>query len=357
MAEKYKKYYPDPSEAPPIDIMPASNGEYVPPDPTPAQRKIMALQNEKIEEVRRKFGMSVWAVDRVTGGKWGSYAWADGTKTTKACDLENPGAQLANLPGEFILDTQGHALDSSLTAPWRTEDPGFSQFLLMWTTQAMGDYPGYNEDGVRGFGAGEIDPVENLGRYHYFKEIFLDSSETVNLLTALPHLPDEINITPMKWAAETRDMINNMTQSERCFVHAFSQPNRGYQGPDKAPYYQQEDFEWMSGIQGPLDVRGWKLYCGWGDPGLGSAPSRGGQRLVVRRRQRPRHRRAHPPDPRQDEPAGGYLHPQGPVVQRHVRLGQVLAPRHGHHRRDVPRRHLLHLPLRLRRRAHEALPR
>ena len=259
MAEKYKKYYPDPSETPPIDIMPASNGEFMPPDPTPEQRKIMALQNEKIEEVRRKFGMSrrqfvrtaaaygigVWAVDQVTGGKWGNYAFAQNTKTTKACDLENPGAQLANMPGEFILDTQGHALDSDINAKWRTQEPGFMQFLLLWTSQGMGDYPGYNEGGVRGTGGGEIDPVENLGRYHYFKEIFLDSSETVNLLTALPKLPDEVNITPMKWAAETRDMINGMTQSERCFVHAFSQPNRGFQGHGKVPAYQQEDFDWM----------------------------------------------------------------------------------------------------------------
>ena len=71
------------------------------------------------------------------------------------------------------------------------------QFLLLWTSQGMGDYPGYNEGGIRGTGAGEIDPVENLGRYHYFKEIFLDSSTTVNLLTALPKLPDEVNITPI----------------------------------------------------------------------------------------------------------------------------------------------------------------
>jgi predicted TIM-barrel fold metal-dependent hydrolase len=289
MAEKYKKYYPDPSETAPIDIMPASNGEFIPPEPTPAQRKIMALQNEKIEETRRKFGMSrrqfvrtaaaygigVWAIDQVTGGKWGNYAFAQNTKTTKACDLENPGVQLANLPGEFILDTQGHALDSDINAKWRTQEPGFMQFLLLWTSQAMGDYPGYNEGGIRGTGGGEIDPVENLGRFHYFKEIFLDSSETVNLLTALPKLPDEVNITPVKWAAETRDMINNMTQSERCFVHAFTQPNRGYQGPGKVPAYQQEDFEWMANVAGPLDLRGWKLYCGWGDPGLGAIGGEG----------------------------------------------------------------------------------
>ena len=100
-------------------------------------------------------------------------------------------------------------------------------------------------------------------------------------------------------------MINNMTQSERCFVHAFTQPNRGYQGHGKVPAYQQEDFDWMASVAGPLDVRGWKLYCGWGDPGLGAARRRGPepQRLVVRRRQRHGHRRAHPPHPGQDQPA------------------------------------------------------
>jgi uncharacterized protein len=168
MAEKWKDHMRDPSEVAPIDVMPASNGEYVPPDPTPAQRKIMQLQNEKIEQVRRKFGMSrrqfvrtaaaysigVWAIDQVTGGKWGNYAFAQNTKTTKACDLENPGAQLANLPGEFILDTQGHALDSSFNAKWRTQDPGFAQFLMLWTSSSMGDYPGFSGDGVRGFGEG-----------------------------------------------------------------------------------------------------------------------------------------------------------------------------------------------------------
>ena len=96
MAEKYKDHYPDPSEAPAIDALPASNGEFIPPDPTPAQRKIMALQNEKIEELRRKFGMSrrqfvrtaaafavgVWAVDKVSGGKFGDYAFAQYTKPT-----------------------------------------------------------------------------------------------------------------------------------------------------------------------------------------------------------------------------------------------------------------------------------
>ncbi len=287
MRNLWKDHMGDASEDVAIDVLPASNGEYVPKDPTPAQLKIMALQNEKIEEVRRKFGMNrrqfvrtaaaygigVWAIDQVTGGKWGRFAWADGTKTTAACDLENPGSQLANLPGEFILDTQGHALDSN--GRWRTENPGFNAFLMQWTSQSMGEYPGY-EDGPRGFGAGELDPIENLSQYHYFKECFLDSSTTVNLLTALPNLPDATNITPIKFAAETRDLANHLSGgTERCFVHAFTQPNRGYQGPNQVPAYQAEDFAWMESVSGPLDVRAWKLYCGWGDPGLGAAGGQG----------------------------------------------------------------------------------
>ena len=274
----WKQHWPDPPEDVAIDVMPASNGEFIPPDPTPDQIRIMALQNEKIEEVRRRFGMSrrqfvrtaaaysigVWAIDQVTGGKYGRYAFADGTKTTAACDLENPGSQLANLPGEFILDTQGHTLDTD--GKWRTQNPGFEFFLMQWTSQSMGHEAGVDGNGPHGFGAGEFDHIENLSRYHYMKEMFLDSSTTVSLLTALPDLPDELNILPTKYAAETRDLINTLSNSERCFIHAFSQPNRGFQGQGQTPTHQQEDFDWMASAAGPLDIRGWKLYCGWGDP-------------------------------------------------------------------------------------------
>lgn len=276
---RWKNHWTDPPEDVAIDVLPCSNGEYVPADPTPNQLKIMALQNDKLEETRRKFNMTrrdfvrtsaayaigVWAIDQVTAGKWGHFAFADGTRTPDMCDLENPGTQLANLPGEFILETQGHTLDSG--GRWRTENPGFEFFLAQWTTQAMGDQPGLRPDGKpRGFGAGEVDWVENLSRVHYFKEMFLDSSTTVSLLTALPNLPDETNITPTKFAAETRDMANSLSNSERSFIHAFTMPNRGWQGHGQTPTNQAEDFAWMESIAGPLDIRGWKLYCGWGNP-------------------------------------------------------------------------------------------
>lgn len=280
-----RKNEPDVPEDPAIDVLPASNGEYVPKPPSQKQQAIMALQNQKIEETRRRFGMSrrefvrtsaamgigVWAVNQVTGGLWGQFAWADGTKTTDACDLENPGSQLANLPGEFILDTQGHHVDSN--GRWRVENPGFEEFLALWTSQAMGRLPGV--DPPSGFGAGDVDPIENIGRYHYFKEMFLDSATTVSLLTALPNLPDETNITPVAYAKETMDLANNLSGSDRCFIHAFAQPNRGFIAHDRRPVHQAEDFAWMEETARDVRPSGWKLYCGWGDLGPGSYHSLG----------------------------------------------------------------------------------
>ncbi|MGQ0632360.1 MAG: hypothetical protein ACT4P1_15165 [Sporichthyaceae bacterium] len=295
----WKETWPDIPEDVSIDVMPASNGEYVPKPPTRQQIQIMKLQDEKIEHYRRRFNMDrrsfvrtaagyaigIWAINAVTAGRWGSYAWAADVLPGPEIDLENPGAQLANLPGEFILDTQGHHLDAA--GRWRTENPGFAQFLALWTSQAMGQLPGQGSNGdLRGNGGfgfgGEIDPMENLGRYHYFKEMFLDSSTTVSLLTALPNLPDATNILPVAYAKETADLANDLSGSQRCFIHAFAQPNRGFIQPGVTPLHQAEDFDWMEMTARTMDIHGWKLYCGWGDatagtpPPLGSAPPMNG---------------------------------------------------------------------------------
>jgi uncharacterized protein len=292
----WKETWPDIPEDVPIDVMPASNGEYVPKPPTKSQLQIMALQDEQVEHWRRRFNMDrrsfvrtaagyaigIWAINQVTAGRWGSYAFAsDGIPGEEAVDLENPGAQLANLPGEFILDTQGHHLDAG--GRWRIENPGFEEFLRLWTSQAMGQMPGVEDGELRGFGfGGELDPMENLGRYHYFKEMFLDSSTTVSLLTALPNLPDATNILPVAYAKETVDLANHLSQSQRCFMHAFAQPNRGFIRDGITPIHQAEDFAWMEQTAKDMDIFGWKLYCGWGDaafgtpPPLGSAPPMNG---------------------------------------------------------------------------------
>ena len=111
----------------PIDVMPASNGEFVPLAPTDEQRMIMQLADEETEKARRRFGMSrrdfvrsaaaygigLWAINQIMPTVFGSYkVGAHNTETTAACDLEWPGAQLDNLPGEFIFDVQSHHVES-----------------------------------------------------------------------------------------------------------------------------------------------------------------------------------------------------------------------------------------------------
>ena len=82
----WKRSWPDPSEQLPVDVMPASNGEFMPNAPTREQVEMMALAERETERWRRKFGMSrrqfvrtsaafsigMWAINKVSGGK----AWA-----------------------------------------------------------------------------------------------------------------------------------------------------------------------------------------------------------------------------------------------------------------------------------------
>src|SRR5437762_3297688 len=82
----------------PIDVIPASNGEFFPPETTDQQRSIMSLADAEVERTRRRFGLSrrdfvrtaasfsigLWAIDEVMGSKWGSFAWAHNTKTNAA---------------------------------------------------------------------------------------------------------------------------------------------------------------------------------------------------------------------------------------------------------------------------------
>src|SRR3954468_13956607 len=71
------------SERMPVDVMPASNGEFLPPPPTEQQIRVMQLQNQRAEELRHNLGMSrrsfvrsasaigvgFWAINQVMPGK------------------------------------------------------------------------------------------------------------------------------------------------------------------------------------------------------------------------------------------------------------------------------------------------
>src|SRR3954471_8114388 len=289
-SKPYRHSWDDMSEDLPVDVIPCSNDEYFPPEPTEQQRAIMALADRETERMRIRFGMSrrnfvrtaaataigFWAIDAVMQGTWGNYGWAS-SNTTDACDLEFDGKRgaetLENLPGEFIFDVQSHHVDPD--GMWRVTNPAIHAFFAaIWpqSSAVLGDQPGVGQDGsIRGGGkGGEIDPIQNLSRYHYLKELYLDSATTATVLSCVPTSPDTNNPLPLAEAALTAHTVNDLARSKRCVMHAFVMPNRGSGGnstPHMKPKYLDDELELMMHRADlyPKILRGWKTYCAWGD--------------------------------------------------------------------------------------------
>jgi predicted TIM-barrel fold metal-dependent hydrolase len=278
------------SERLPVDVFPCSNGEFDPGPVTLQQQQVMALAEDATEQARRRFGMTrrefvrtaaaytigFWAIDQVMGTQWGSYtASAHNTNTWSACDLEWPHAQLNNLPGEFIFDVQSHHVDPH--GKWRVTNPAIEAFFAAVWPQAGGvagastpDKHWPNDTPFRG--GREIDPIENLSKFHYLKELFLDSSTNFTVLSAVPSSPDN-NPLPVDLAADTINTVKELAGgTPRSVMHAFVMPNRGSFGTGSSavgvkPVYMQEEFDLMrenKRLHGDR-IRGWKVYTAWGD--------------------------------------------------------------------------------------------
>ena len=138
--------------------------------------------------------------------------WPHNTDTTDAVRprVDRQGGRrrqghAANLPGEFIFDVQSHHVDPE--GLWRVTNPAIHAFFAaIWPQSSFvtGGRPGVRPDGsIRGGGAGEIDPIQNLSRFHYLKELFLDSATTATVLSCVPTSPDTNNPLPLAEAAET----------------------------------------------------------------------------------------------------------------------------------------------------------
>jgi predicted TIM-barrel fold metal-dependent hydrolase len=217
-----------------------------------------------------------WAIDMANPGLFGNYGWAHNTETTDACDLEWDGKKgmdtLKNLRGEFIFDVQSHHIDPE--GIWRVTNPAIHAFFAAIWPQASpvtGDPFKIRRDGtVRGGGAGEIDPVQNLSRFHYLKELFLDSATTMTVLSCVPTSPDMNNPLPLHEASMTVHTVNQLAKTQRSVMHAFVMPNSGLgmQNPFKIkPSKFDEEMELMdvrARRYGDI-LRGWKTYCAWGD--------------------------------------------------------------------------------------------
>ena len=281
---RWKRSWPDLPENLPVDVMPASNGEFIPDPPSAAQREIMRLARDESERWARKMGMSrrhflrtaaaftvgFWAINQVRGTGLGHYALAHGKPGAcdQAFDEFGEEFQFNNMPGEFIFDIQSHHVDSA--GMWRITNPGMEAFFAAAWRQAS-PIPGYGQS------RGEVDPIEYLSQYYYLKELFLESATNVTVLSHVPSSQDR-NPLPTEKAAATARLINknlaklpNGAPSTRTLMHAFVMPNRGSYGTsgskDGPRLNMEEEFALMEDAADQYGdvLRAWKVYTPWGD--------------------------------------------------------------------------------------------
>ncbi|MGH7818490.1 MAG: hypothetical protein ACREQ9_01835, partial [Candidatus Binatia bacterium] len=294
----------------PVDFLPFSNGEHFPEEPTPEAIAAMKLADEATEDARRRFGVSrrefvrtgaamwigLWALNKVNSGKYGYYALAEETGPNlsddplwDACAVDyNPTVQLANAAGEFIVDVQSHHVTND--GKWRVLQPVHHAFICgLFGTAEMGSHGG-------GFDPAKnnLDLCQNTGRWQYIKDLLLDSSTTVCVLSPIPSAPDEQQPLPFAEANATAEMIQNLAGGTlRVVTHGYVMPNRGWfhaqnvgyvpgpvggqpinpgtgvltPGSPAAPLFLQDELDWMEerAMSYRHFLRGWKAYTPYGD--------------------------------------------------------------------------------------------
>jgi hypothetical protein len=234
----------------PFQPGPASNGEYVPADPSPDHLRMAALALERGTEIARRRRIDR---RRFLAGM-GGLAVTLGAINTVACGSDGrPGgryevpedgdddAVCALLEGEeFIFDIQTHHVTTS--GPWRETNPGMEAFI-----NAI--HPG----------CGESDKVECASRYSYIKDIFLDADTTVAVLSDTPTPTDNADPLTFEEMRRSREIIDMLSSggASRLLLHAIVVPNVGRLG---------DQLDLMQARAETMDVAAWKVYTPYGGP-------------------------------------------------------------------------------------------
>ena len=225
-----------------------SNGEFVPPEPTEAHRRIAHVAMERGTEIARKKGIDRRRFLMGMGGM----AVTLSAINLIACDQEDePGAHFETPTGidddavcellegdEFIFDIQTHHVNLST-------DPGRGLARLFQPLN-----PGCSDD-----------DLECFSRYGYLRDIFLESDTTVAVLSDTPSPTDASDPLTFDEMQRSRDIVDQLSSggASRLLLHSIVVPNVG-------PLQAQLDM--MQARSEMLDVAAWKVYTPYsGDTG------------------------------------------------------------------------------------------
>src|SRR5204863_9039221 len=131
--------------------------------------------------------------------------------------MEDPKAFEEKWPkDQFIFDIQTHHID--ISAKWYETDDGkkVANFLRMLR--------GRKEKG---------DPLEQLNRAHYVKELFGDSDTVMAVISGVPSRDWDKNPLPPDQMVATRAFVNKLAGSRRVLSHGLLRPNLGARAPEE----------------------------------------------------------------------------------------------------------------------------
>ncbi len=227
----------------PIPTRVVSNEEYLPLPQTREQAQVAALLLATATRNARRLGMSRRAFLGSSAGMAAAFL-AFNAVFGRIFDvdpveaLESAAADARKLAGQFVFDIQTHHVASP------------RQFPPLLRLRALGRQwnPALAQD--RG-------TMDELYLANYIKEIFLDSDTTIAVLSGIPSSTDATNILPPDDMARTRDVINQLAESQRLVAHGLITPNKG-----------PRDLDEMKRQAEQLKIGAWKGYTGlaFGNP-------------------------------------------------------------------------------------------
>jgi len=220
-----------------------SNGEFVPPPPTLAHRRMAHSALETATEIARKRGIDRRRFLMSMGG----LAVTLGAVNLFGCDDEQPGTGY-DVPSptdvdeatacefldgqEFIFDIQTHHINAE-------------------TPAGRGLYEGFVTN--LNPNCDTADEIECASRYGYVRDIFVNSDTTVAVLSDTPSPSDESDPLTFDEMQRSRDIIDMLSSvgASRLLLHSIVVPNVGT---------LEEQLDLMQARAETMDVSAWKVY-------------------------------------------------------------------------------------------------
>jgi len=190
-----------------------SNGEFTPRPPTPKQVQVARVLQEEAETRSRRHGMTRAQFLRTAMGTatafmvmnrvYGLDAWGDdAVYPVQKIECDDPEAAQFLRDRYFIMDVQSHHVD--LTLPFLNNPEAIRSICNLRFLQ---------RDVCR-------DNPQLLGQLNFIKEMLVDSETDVAVISGIPGG----TILPVDTMAQTRDLANSLSGSERMLSQAMIDP-------------------------------------------------------------------------------------------------------------------------------------